>query len=100
VLFKVDAARRWCVLPLLRENLFLIGLAATIQPGAATVRARRATLVSAPLRDASAQRPNFLVSLSDDELSPAALATRVVVRDVTRQLVDGGRWPGATLHES
>lgn len=166
VLFKVDAARRWCVLPLLHEHLFLIGgpglpgwpkqtrpqlkqlgalplvlpspnhnlrgvvdaafarancaprvvaeidglallmdvvadgLAATIQPGAATVRAQRAALVSAPLRDAAAQRPNFLVSLSDEELSPAALAARVVVRDVTHQLVHDGRWPGTTLHES
>jgi LysR family tcuABC transcriptional regulator len=76
------------------------GLAATIQPGAATVRAQRAALLSAPVRDAAAQRPNFLVSLSDDELSPAALAARVVVRDVTRQLVHDGRWPGTTLHES
>jgi len=166
VLFKVDAARRWCVLPLLREHLFLIGvpklpgwpgqarpqlrqlgelplvlpsanhnlrsvvdaafarvhcaprvlaevdglallmdvvadgLAATIQPGAATVRARRGELVSLPLRDAAAQRPNFLVSLSDEELSPAALAARVVVRDVTRQLVQDGLWPGTTLHDS
>lgn len=166
VLFKVDAARRWCVLPLLRERLFVIGvpklpdwpgqarpmlrqlgalplvlpspthnlrgvvdaafarahcsprvlaevdglallmdvvaggLAATIQPGAATVRAMRGELVSLPLRDAAAQRPNFLVSLSDDELSPAALAARVVVRDVTRQLVQDGLWPGTTLHDS
>lgn len=166
VLFKVDLARRWCVLPLLHEHLFLVGLpglagwpkqprpplkqltalplvlpspnhnlrgvvdaafarahcaprvvaevdglallmdvvadglAATIQPGAATVRAHRAALVSVPLRDAAAQRPNFLVSLSDEELSPAALAARVVVRDVTRQLVLDGRWPGTTLHDS
>lgn len=166
VMFKVDAARRWCVLPLLREHLFLIGSpklpgwprqarpplrllgelplvlpspnhnlrgvvdaafarahcvprvqaevdglallmdvvadgrAATIQPGAATVRARRGELVSLPLKDAAAQRPNFLVSLSDEELSPAALAARVVVRVVTRQLVQDGLWPGTTLHES
>jgi LysR family tcuABC transcriptional regulator len=166
VLFKVDSARRWCVLPLLHEHLFLIGvptlpgwpaqarpqlrqlgalplvlpspnhnlrgvvdaafaraqcaprvlaevdglallmdvvaggLAATIQPGAATVRARQGELVTLPLRDAAAQRPNFLVSLPDEELSPAALAARVVVRDVTRQLVQDGSWPGTTLHDS
>ena len=166
VLFKLDAARRWSVIPLLREHLFLIGvpglpgwpgqarpqlrqlgalplvlpsashnlrgvvdaaftrancvprvvaevdglallmdvvaggLAATIQPGAATVRASRAALVSLPVKDAAAQRPNFLVSLSDDELSPAALAARVVARDVTRQLVNDGLWPGTTLHDS
>lgn len=166
VLFKVDAARRWCVMPLLRERLFLIGapglpgwprlsrpplrqlgalplvlpsashslrgvvdaafarvqcvprvvaevdglallmdvvaggLAATIQPGAATVRAKSTAMLGLPLRDAAAQRPSFLVSLSDDELSPAALAARVVVRDVTRQLVQAGQWPGASLHET
>lgn len=166
ILFKVDAARRWCVIPLLREHLFLIGrpglsgwpgqsrprlrqlttlplvlpsarhnlrgvvdaafarvrcaphvvaevdglallmdvvadgLAATIQPGAATVRASPQALLSLPLQDAAAHRPNFLVSLSDDELSPAALAARVVVRDVARQLVSGGSWPGTQLHDS
>jgi len=166
ILFKVDVARRWCVLPLLHERLFLIGtsglpgwpgqasprlrqlaglplvlpsashnlrgvvdaafararcapnvvaevdglallmdvvadgVAATIQPGAATVRASRAALLSRPLQDAAAQRANHLVSLSDDELSPAALAARVVVRDVARQLVRDGHWPGTVLHDS
>lgn len=166
ILFKVDAARRWCVMPLLREHLFVIGapglsgwpgqarprlrqltalplvlpsashnlrgvvdaafararcvpnvvaevdglallmdvvadgLAATIQPGAATVRARKAALLSLPLQEAAAHRPNFLVSLSDDELSPAALAARVVVRDVARGLVTDGQWPGTDFHES
>jgi LysR family tcuABC transcriptional regulator len=166
ILFKVDVARRWCVVPLLREHLFVIGAlglagwpgharprlrqltalplvlpsashslravvdaafararcvprvvaevdglallmdvvadgqAATIQPGAAAVRARAAALLSKRLQDAAAHRPNFLVSLSDDELSPAALAARVVVRDVARQLVADGHWPGADFHDS
>jgi LysR family tcuABC transcriptional regulator len=166
ILFKVDAARRWSVTPLLREHLFLIGapglegwprqarprlreltalplvlpsarhnlrgvvdaafarsrcaphvvaevdglallmdvvaggLAATIQPGAAAVRAGQAALRRLPLQDAAAHRPNHLVSLSDDELSPAALAARVVVRDVARQLVADGTWPGTDFHES
>lgn len=165
ILFQVDAAQRWTVLPLLHERLFLIGqpglpgwpgtarprlrqltglplvlpsarhnlrrvvdaacaraactpqvlaevdglallmdmvcdgLAATIQPGAATVRAQPRALLSLPLQDALAQRPNFLVSLSDDELSPAALAARVVVRDVARQLVQDGQWPGTRFHD-
>lgn len=43
-------------------------------------------------------RPNFLVSLSDDELTPAGLAARVVLTKVMRQLVDAGEWPGATLY--
>jgi len=43
---------------------------------------------------------NMLASLSEDELSPAALAARVVLRDVAARLVAEGRWPGATVHES
>jgi LysR family tcuABC transcriptional regulator len=38
-----------------------------------------------------------LVSLSDDELSPAALATRVVIADIARTLVRDGLWAGARL---
>jgi LysR family tcuABC transcriptional regulator len=38
-----------------------------------------------------------LCSLSDDELSPAALAARVVLADCARQVVAAGRWQGAKL---
>ncbi|TDP72358.1 LysR family transcriptional regulator [Roseateles toxinivorans] len=76
------------------------GLGATIQPGAAVSRLRREDLALIPVSDAHARRPNLLVSLSDDELSPAALAARVVMADVARQLVEQGRWAGASLHES
>lgn len=76
------------------------GLGATIQPGAAVSRLRREDLALIPVSDAHARRPNLLVSVSDDELSPAALAARVVMADVARQLVEQGRWAGASLHES
>lgn len=72
-------------------------LGATIQPGAATVRRPDPAVVAIPLTDASACRTNVLASLSDEELSPAALAARVVVLDTARQLVLSGQWPGATL---
>ena len=42
-------------------------------------------------------RPNFLVSLSDDELTPAGLAARVMLAKVMRQLVESGNWPGAVF---
>lgn len=71
------------------------GLGVTIQPGAALARIEGAQLNSVPLSDAGAIRPNFLVSVSDDELSPAGLAARVVMIDVARTLVDEGHWPGA-----
>ncbi|MFM2052728.1 MAG: hypothetical protein RL456_765 [Pseudomonadota bacterium] len=163
VLFQSEAARRWSVMPLLDEALFVIGaatlpglptadavrldalgglplilpsgphglrallnqsfqraglvpqvvaeidglallmdavcagLGATIQPGAAAARLPQAGLRLVPLADDQARRPNLLVSLSDDELSPAALATRVVMADVARTLVREGRWIGARL---
>ncbi len=164
VLFGADAAKRWSVLPLLDERLFVIGLVtmagmprtprvrldrivklprvlpsgphglratidaafaaagarpnvvaeidslamlmdavraglcATIQPGAATTRLDDARLVRREVADALAFRPNLLASISDDELSPAGLAARVVLAEVARGLVTAGRWSGAQLH--
>ena len=171
VLFQVDAMRRWSVLPLLDELLYLVGradqldrpegaapigldqlgalglglvlpsgphglrallntafararveplivaeidglamlmdavqagLGATIQPGAATARQPPGSLRLIPIADAHARRSNLLVSLSDDELSPAALATRVVLADCARTLVRSGQWVGTRLihHDS
>ena len=73
------------------------GLGATIQPGAATARQPPGSLRLIPIADAHARRSNLLVSLSDDELSPAALAARVVLADVAGELVRQGRWIGARL---
>ncbi|HEY0200714.1 MAG TPA: LysR substrate-binding domain-containing protein [Burkholderiaceae bacterium] len=167
VLFDTQPARRWSVLPLLEEKLFLIqsaavdpiitlprtgrlrlsqlmqmplilptsthglrstidaafartrqapriameidslamlmdavdsGLGATLQPWAAVgrypdaaQRFRLAEIGDAPARLAS------LCSLSDDELSPAALAARVVLVNCVHTLMDSGRWVGAAL---
>jgi LysR family tcuABC transcriptional regulator len=73
------------------------GHAATIQPGATVARAHQAGLRVFSIDQAQAQRRNLIVSLSDDELSPAALATRIVLQEVSRELVEQGRWPGAQL---
>ncbi|HDR9878480.1 TPA: LysR family transcriptional regulator [Burkholderia cenocepacia] len=75
------------------------GLGATIQPGAALARLENAALASVPVADAHATRPNLIASVSDDELSPAGLAARVVLADVAREIVAAGGWPGATLRE-
>jgi LysR family tcuABC transcriptional regulator len=75
------------------------GYGATIQPGAALARMTDEPLAVLEVVDSAARRPNLLVSLSDDELSPAGLAARVVLDSVVRELVAAGRWPGATLHE-
>ena len=80
------------------------GLGATLQPWAAVGRFadadRRFHL--AELSDPLARRPNVLCSLSDDELSPAALAARVVLADCARERVSSGLWVGARLihHDS
>ncbi len=76
------------------------GLGATIQPGAATLRLGSDDVALVQISNPHARRPNLLVSLSDDELSPAALATRVVLTEVARSLVAEGRWIGASFHES
>ena len=47
--------------------------------------------------DARVKRINLLCSLSEDELSPAALAARVVLADCARAQVRAGHWVGAAL---
>lgn len=74
------------------------GLGATLQPGAAISHLDNDALRVIGVHNPVLSRPNFLVSLSDDELAPAGLAARVVLTKVMRQLVDAGEWPGATLY--
>jgi LysR family tcuABC transcriptional regulator len=173
VLFDTGAARRWSVMPLLEETLFLIGprapgvvvvpprrsstrmaqlkgvplilptgshglrstldaafirakfkphlvaeidslamlmdavragLGSTVQPWAALGRIAEAAQCFqwSEIADAQVRRTNALCSLSDDELSPAALATRVVLANCARELVRSGQWAGARLihHDS
>ncbi|EHZ3308759.1 tricarballylate utilization LysR family transcriptional regulator TcuR [Salmonella enterica] len=74
------------------------GLGATLQPGGAISHLDNDALRVIGVHNPVLSRPNFLVSLSDDELTPAGLAARVVLTKVMRQLVDAGEWPGATLY--
>lgn len=75
------------------------GLGVTLQPWAAVSRmgSERDHLYMARINDHQVQRVNLLCGLSDDELSPAALATRVVLADCARALVQGGAWLGAAI---
>ncbi len=75
------------------------GLAATIQPGAAASHSGECGLSMVQIADPHVGRRNILTTLPDDELSPAALAARVVMIEVARELVAQGRWPGASLLE-
>lgn len=162
---SVQAARRWSVLPLIEEDIFLISARHTLKPGvpialrlaqlndkplilptgphglrstldAAFVRAKVKPLVAlevdslamlmdavragmgatlqpwasvarhadvlqtlhmAHITDHQLKRSNWLCGLSEDELSPAALAARVVLADCVRSLVGSGAWQGAAL---
>jgi LysR family tcuABC transcriptional regulator len=79
-------------------DMVAAGMAASLQPWSALARqpAAGSRLRWAEIADAGTARRNLLCSLSDDELSPAALATRGVLRQVVGQLVDAGRWKGVT----
>jgi LysR family transcriptional regulator, regulatory protein for tcuABC len=80
------------------------GLGCTIQPRAALSRVPdwQDTFEVAEIAERKLRRLNSLCSLSDDELSPAALAVRVVLADCARELIRSARWDGAVLshHDS
>ena len=78
------------------------GLGATIQPWAATRRIADAEsrFQLSEIVDADAVRRSYLCSLSNDELSPAALAVRVVLGVCACELVKRGTWLGARLSHS
>lgn len=77
-----------------------LGIAATIQPSSATARIAPGPLRMLRIDDANLFRPNLLASLSEDELSPAALAARLVLADVSGALAREGKWAVVALHDS
>ena len=76
------------------------GHGATVQPGAAVTHGTGPELLAWQIRERQLIRANQLASLSDDELSPAALAARVLLSQTVARLVREGDWPGAKLHKS
>ncbi len=85
-------------LPLLMEAV-MAGMGATVQPWS-PVKLHHATqgeFLWSEIVDGQVRRPAMLCGLSEDELSPAALAARVVLRDCAEHLVTSGAWAGATL---
>ena len=76
------------------------GLSATIQPGSAMARISHPGLRAYTLSDKELRRPSFLATLPEEELSPAALAMRNIIREVAATLVESAQWPGASLYKS
>jgi LysR family tcuABC transcriptional regulator len=75
------------------------GLGATLQPGCVVNQEPGRRLRALLIADSDARRQTMIASQAVDELSPAALATRVVIHDVARELTQAGHWPGTTFHE-
>jgi LysR family tcuABC transcriptional regulator len=75
------------------------GLGHTIQPWGAVVKVPdySAQLSISEIKDKSIFRPSLLCSLSDDELSPSAIAARVLVKDCVETLAISGAWKGCML---
>ena len=75
------------------------GLGSTVQPWAALAGLPDAAkrFIWAEIADPQVRRVNAICSLSDDELSPAALAARVVLADCARELVRSKQWLGVKL---
>jgi LysR family tcuABC transcriptional regulator len=74
-------------------------MGATIQPRAALARIPdwHQAFECAEVSDRRLRRLNSLCSLSDDELSPAALGVRTALAACVRELVGSGQWSGAKL---
>lgn len=96
--FQSQMAMEIDSLPLLMEAVDA-GMGATVQPWSAVgmYRDAEARFQWSQIADDSVRRKAALCSLSDDELSPAALAARVVLVDCARRLVESGLWLGASL---
>ena len=75
------------------------GLGHTIQPWGAVVKIPEYAqqLKIAEIKNQSIYRPSLLCSLSDDELSPSALAARVLVKECVETLAISGAWKGSSL---
>jgi LysR family tcuABC transcriptional regulator len=95
---KLDIAIEVDGLPLLMEAVKM-GMGATVQPWSAVKlnQDTEAHFQWSEICHTEVRRLASLCSLSEDELSPAALAARVVLLDCVRTLVGSGTWTGATL---
>lgn len=67
----------------------------TIQPGSAFMNTSRQHLNFLKIACRSIDRTNYLVSLAEDELSPACLAAKTMLRLCMSELIQQQAWPSA-----
>jgi len=70
---------------------------ATIQPGSAYFEYLRSDLCFLKVIEPQLDRINYLISISEEELSPASLATKVAIKACIKDLINNGLWPSAEL---
>lgn len=73
------------------------GMGATIHPSSAVSFIQDDRIVLVPIADKSLYRCSILTSHPDEELSPAALATRVMLKEVAHGLIRDGNWEGGSI---
>lgn len=69
----------------------------TIQPGSAFMNSSRQHLNFLKISQPTLERTNYLVSLAEEELSPACLAAKMIIRSCISDLIQQHAWPSAKL---
>ncbi|MCL6248795.1 LysR family transcriptional regulator [Acinetobacter sp. ANC 4945] len=70
---------------------------ATIQPVSAHFDYLKTDICLLKVVEPELDRVNYLISLSEEELSPASLATKVAIKSCVKELINNGLWPSAEL---
>lgn len=70
---------------------------ATIQPVSAHFDYLKSDMCLLRVVEPELDRINYLISISEEELSPASLATKVAIKTCVKSLVNKGLWSGAEL---
>ena len=70
---------------------------ATIQPGSAYFEYLRSDLCFLKIVSPELDRMNYLISISEEELSPASLATKVAIKNCIKELISKDLWPSVEL---
>ncbi|MCU4415262.1 LysR family transcriptional regulator [Acinetobacter sp. WU_MDCI_Axc73] len=70
---------------------------ATIQPVSAHFDYLKSDICLLKVVEPELARINYLISHSEEELSPASLATKVAIRSTVKHLIYNGLWPSAEL---
>lgn len=70
---------------------------ATIQPVSAHFDYLKSDICLLKVVEPELARINYLISISEEELSPASLATKVAIKICVKKLINKGLWSGAEL---